>query len=90
MSPIGAGNKKVIEREVYQAQKDAQDILDRLADAHLKLSEGQGAELLWRDKQEKALSALDALKIYALKTAPAFDAALYAGLRLAGPADAPV
>ena len=25
------------------------DILDRLADAHLKLSEGQGAELLWRD-----------------------------------------
>src|SRR5262249_21050066 len=27
------------------------------------------------------------LKIYALKTAPAFEAALYAGLRLAGPAD---
>src|SRR4029079_13156104 len=24
------------------------DILDRLADAHLRLSEGQGAELLWR------------------------------------------
>src|SRR5438067_8882706 len=27
------------------------------------------------------------LKIYALKTAPAFDAALYSGLRLAGPAE---
>jgi geranylgeranyl pyrophosphate synthase len=65
----------------------AADVLNRLADAHLKLSEGQGAELLWRDAKDKALTALDALKIYALKTAPAFEAALYAGLRLAGPAD---
>src|SRR5207237_7367927 len=37
---------------------------------------------------DKTLTPLDALKIYALKTAPAFEAALYAGLRLAGPADA--
>jgi geranylgeranyl pyrophosphate synthase len=29
---------------------------------------------------------LEALKVYALKTAPAFEAALYAGMRLAGPA----
>src|SRR5262249_4901434 len=63
------------------------DILNKLSDAHLKLSEGQGAELLWRDARDKSLTALDALKIYALKTAPAFEAALYAGLRLAGPAD---
>jgi geranylgeranyl pyrophosphate synthase len=63
------------------------DVLNRLADAHLKLSEGQGAELLWRDARDKTLTALDALKIYALKTAPAFEAALYAGLRLAGPAE---
>jgi len=63
------------------------DILNRMADAHLKLSEGQGAELLWRDAKDKTLTALDALKIYALKTAPAFEAALYAGVRLAGPAD---
>jgi geranylgeranyl diphosphate synthase, type II len=63
------------------------DILNRMADAHLKLSEGQGAELLWRDATDKTLTALDALKIYALKTAPAFEAALYAGVRLAGPAD---
>src|SRR5262249_47653094 len=66
----------------------AADILNRLSEAHLKLSEGQGAELLWRDARDKALTALDALKIYTLKTAPAFEAALYAGLRLAGPADA--
>jgi geranylgeranyl pyrophosphate synthase len=62
-------------------------ILRRLSEAHVKLAEGQGAELLWRDNKEKeiALQPIDALKIYALKTAPAFEAALYAGLRLAGP-----
>jgi geranylgeranyl diphosphate synthase type II len=65
----------------------AADILSRLSEAHLKLSEGQGAELLWRAAPDKSLTALDALKIYALKTAPAFEAALYAGLRLAGPAE---
>jgi geranylgeranyl pyrophosphate synthase len=64
------------------------DILDRLADAHVKLSEGQGAELLWRGQADKTLTPLDALKIYALKTAPAFEAALYSGVRLAGPAEA--
>jgi len=64
-------------------------ILKRLSEAHAKLSEGQGAELLWRDDAQKeiALQPLEALKIYALKTAPAFEAALYAGLRLAGPTE---
>jgi geranylgeranyl diphosphate synthase type II len=64
-------------------------ILKRLSEAHVKLSEGQGAELLWRDEaqEEINLQPIDALKIYALKTAPAFEAALYAGVRLAGPAE---
>jgi geranylgeranyl pyrophosphate synthase len=64
-------------------------ILKRLSEAHVKLSEGQGAELLWRDeaRKEVSLQPIDALKIYALKTAPAFEAALYAGVRLAGPAE---
>ena len=56
----------------------------------MKLSEGQGAELLWRDATDKALTPLDALKIYALKTAPAFEAALAIGLRLAGPTEPPL
>ena len=63
------------------------EILDQLADAHLRLSEGQGAELLWRDAHDKRLKPLDALKIYALKTAPAFEAAMFSGARLAGPID---
>src|SRR5262249_22587137 len=64
-------------------------IMKRLSEAHVKLSEGQGAELLWRDEARKEISLqpIDALKIYALKTAPAFEAALYAGVRLAGPAE---
>jgi geranylgeranyl pyrophosphate synthase len=65
----------------------AADILNRFSDAHVRLSEGQGAELLWRDAGDKSLTALDALKIYALKTAPAFEAALYSGVRLAGDAE---
>jgi geranylgeranyl pyrophosphate synthase len=60
------------------------DILNRLAQAHLRLCQGQGAELLWRDAGDKALTPDDALEIYALKTSPAFEAALFSGLRLAG------
>ena len=85
---LGLGYR-VVGRERKELGGDCTaDILNKLADAHLKLSEGQGAELLWRDAKDKTLTALDALKIYALKTAPAFEAALYAGVRLAGPADA--
>jgi geranylgeranyl diphosphate synthase, type II len=82
---IGLGYRLVSRDRAAMGADCAADIVDRLADAHLKLSEGQGAELLWRDAADKTLTALDALKIYALKTAPAFEAALYSGLRLAGP-----
>ena len=60
------------------------DVLDSLAAAHLRLAEGQGAELLWRDTKDRRLTPLDALKVYALKTSPAFEAALFSGIRLAG------
>jgi geranylgeranyl pyrophosphate synthase len=66
----------------------AADILNCLSSAHMRLAEGQGAELLWRDGTNKRLTPLDALKIYALKTSPAFEAALYTGVRLAGDATA--
>jgi geranylgeranyl diphosphate synthase type II len=62
------------------------DVLDSLAAAHMRLAEGQGAELLWRDAKDRRLTPLDALKVYALKTSPAFEAALYSGIRLAGDA----
>jgi geranylgeranyl pyrophosphate synthase len=81
---IGMGYR-LVSRDARQLGPEvASDILDFLADAHLRLCEGQGAELLWRDARNKRLAPIDALKIYALKTAPAFEAALYSGMRLAG------
>ena len=82
---IGLGYR-LVSREIAELGGDVvADILDVLAQAHLKLSEGQGAELLWRDSLNKRLKPIDALKIYALKTSPAFEAAVFCGIRLAGP-----
>lgn len=83
---IGLGYRLVSRDRKELGADVAADILDKLADSHMRLSEGQGAELLWRDAADKALTTLDALKIYALKTSPAFEAALYSGVRLAGDA----
>lgn len=63
------------------------DVLDSLAAAHMRLAEGQGAELLWRDAKDRRLTPLDALKVYALKTSPAFEAALFSGMRMAADAE---
>jgi geranylgeranyl pyrophosphate synthase len=85
---IGLGYRLVSKETATLGGDAVADILNCLADAHLRLSEGQGAELLWRDARDKRLKPIDALKIYALKTSPAFEAALYSGCRLAGPAEA--
>jgi geranylgeranyl pyrophosphate synthase len=84
---IGLGYRLVSRESKTLGADVVADILDNLADSHLRLSEGQGAELLWRDARDKRLKPLDALKIYALKTSPAFEAAMFSGIRLAGPAD---
>ena len=60
------------------------DILARLSLAHLELCRGQGAELSWRAGPREPQRPMDVLTVYALKTAPAFEVALYAGLRAAG------
>jgi geranylgeranyl pyrophosphate synthase len=85
---IGMGYRLVAKEAGELGAEVVADLLHCLADAHMRLCEGQGAELLWRDAKDKRLSPLDALKIYSLKTSPAFEAALYCGARLAGPADA--
>ncbi len=84
---VGMGYRLVSRDRKELGAETAADILDYLADSHQRLAEGQGAELMWRDSRDRALKPIDALKIYALKTAPAFEAAFYSGLRLAGPAD---
>lgn len=66
------------------------DCLSILADAHVRLARGQGAELWWRDAPAIGLAAGrplrpdEALTIYGLKTSPAFEAAVALGIRLAG------
>lgn len=84
---IGLGYRLISQGRKELGADAAADILDRLANAHLKLCEGQGAELRWTGEHSIKLTALDAMKLYALKTSPAFEAALYAGLRMAGPMD---
>lgn len=66
------------------------DLVAILADAHVRLAQGQGAELWWREGSDKRLSHPEALAIYGLKTSPAFEAAVAMGIRLAGiqPAEA--
>jgi geranylgeranyl pyrophosphate synthase len=66
------------------------DLVAMLADAHVRLAQGQGAELCWRDGGDKRLTPGEALTIYGLKTSPAFEAAVAMGIRLAGiqPAEA--
>jgi geranylgeranyl pyrophosphate synthase len=84
---IGMGYRLVSREAKTLGPEVVSDILEQIADAHVKLSEGQGAELIWRDSHNKRLTPQDALQIYALKTAPAFAAALHTGLRLAAPTD---
>lgn len=84
---VGLGYRLVSREASALGPETVAEVLDLLADAHQRLSEGQGAELLWRDAKDKRLKPIDALKIYALKTAPAFEAALHVGARLAGPAE---
>lgn len=83
---LGLGYRLVAAQRDELAAETVADILAALGQAHTRLCEGQGAELAWRSQKDRDLSPLDALKIYALKTAPAFEAALYSGIRLAGPA----
>ena len=82
---IGLGYRLVSSARGEIGAEAAADILDRMAAAHIKLCDGQGAEMAWQASPNFHLTPLDALQIYALKTSPAFEAALYAGLRLAGP-----
>ncbi|MBI3862769.1 MAG: polyprenyl synthetase family protein [Planctomycetia bacterium] len=82
---IGLGYRLVTSIRGEAGAEAAADIADRMAAAHVKLCDGQGAEMHWHESPGQMLKPIDALQIYALKTSPAFEAALYAGLRLAGP-----
>lgn len=81
---IGLGYRLVNECRTELGSDIACDILDSMAAAHIKLCDGQGAEMAWQHSPDWNMTPLDALQIYALKTSPAFEAALYSGIRMAG------
>jgi len=85
---IGLGYRLVNSARGKIGADAAADIVERMAAAHVRLCDGQGAEMAWQSSNDLNLAPIDALQIYALKTSPAFEAALYAGLRMAGPVDA--
>ncbi|OAI52247.1 hypothetical protein AYO47_06380 [Planctomyces sp. SCGC AG-212-M04] len=84
---IGVGYRLVNSCRADLGVGVASDIVDSMAQAHLALCDGQGAEMAWRDHPDWSLTPADAIRIYALKTSPAFEAAMFAGLRMAGSAE---
>lgn len=60
------------------------ELVAMLSESHIRLAQGQGAELWWRVSRDTPLSVDEALAMYALKTSPAFEVALTMGIRLAG------
>lgn len=84
---IGLGYRLVNSARSEIGAEASSDIIERMAAAHVKLCDGQGAEMAWQEAGDLSVTPLDALQIYALKTSPAFEAALYAGLRMGGPVE---
>ena len=81
---IGIGYRLVNSAREEVSAETTCDVLDRMATAHIRLCDGQGAEMAWHEQAVESITPLEALQIYALKTSPAFEAALYAGMRMAG------
>jgi geranylgeranyl pyrophosphate synthase len=79
---VGLGYRCVCAAADELGPRCTNDILTHLTDAHLKLCRGQGAELI-AQRDRAPLGPAEVQRIYALKTAPAFEAALYAGVRCA-------
>ena len=83
---VGLGYRLIAAQTDALGSDCVAEVLGRLAAAQLALSRGQGAELAWIGREGGGLRALDALGIGALKTAPAFEVALFTGLRASGTA----
>ena len=63
----------------------AADLVRIFSRAHVELSSGQGAELWLARNPLDPVRVPQILRIYAMKTGPAFEVSVLAGLRLAGP-----
>jgi len=84
---IGLGYQLIASEAEALGAECVADILARLSEAHLKLCRGQGTELALTKTPSLTPSPMDMLTAYSQKTAPAFEIAMYAGLRMAGTAN---
>jgi geranylgeranyl pyrophosphate synthase len=80
---VGLGYHLATTAAAESGQPEAAVLGRMLSESHVRLTLGQGAELLWsRESGELALT--DVLRWYMLKTSPAFEAALACGMAVAG------
>jgi geranylgeranyl pyrophosphate synthase len=77
---IGLGYGLIAAQREHFGADAVADMVARISSAHLQLCRGQGAELL---SDPSRVTPSEVLENYALKTSPAFFAALYCGLRAA-------
>ena len=80
---IGLGYRLIAGEMASLGTACSSDILNRLSHAHLELCRGQGAELQLAARPPQSVQAAEVMKVYAQKTAPAFEVAIYSGLRAA-------
>lgn len=66
------------------------ELVAAIADAHLRLSQGQGTELAWSAGSERNLSLSFVLNIFDKKTVPAFEVAFTLALICADKSDSPL
>lgn len=78
---VGLGYRLIAAQRDALGAECVSEVLAHLSQAQLELCRGQGAELECTGLESAALRPVHALEIGALKTAPAFEIALYAGLR---------
>ncbi len=81
---IGLGYRLIAGEMTSLGTDCSSDILVQLSHAHMELCRGQGAELQLGGRPPESVQPAEVMKVYAQKTAPAFEVALYSGLRAAG------
>jgi len=81
---LGLGYKMVSLDLEASSVPDHAGLLRIFTDAHTKLALGQGMELLMSARRSSRLSLTEVLRCYMLKTSPAFQAAIEAGMIMAG------
>ena len=80
---VGLGYKMISSEKKTLGADAVSDILNKISETYLKMSDGQGKELLNRENNLCRVNLKEVIGIYKLKTSSAFEIALYSGMRAA-------